>query len=297
MGELVALVSQKLRGRGIKSNDEVKFDGESLQASENMKKVVSNYFMLVSTKLEEGEEYVMYTDAGERAAGAVLVRRNIKANMEKPIEFESQVFNEAQQKYLLLELRSDSRTIVAYLKNAGGVPDVMIMKWVAYAQMYNVEIEHIPREENFLANALTKFGRYCLRMEKEDIKEYITKKLEKECEKCQRYTRKQKETIWGTRPVRGVMEEVAIDHLIIGPNQQNYQLLVGQCTFSGWIEARLVNSTRSELVIEFLIEEIYGRHGIVQTVFANSGTTSARSVKQYVESRGSEMKITLPQNP
>ncbi|KAJ1499170.1 hypothetical protein HMI55_004549 [Coelomomyces lativittatus] len=66
-----------------------------------MKKVVSNYFMLVSTKLEEGEEYVMYTDAGERAAGAVLVRRNIKANMEKPIEFESQVFNEAQQKYLV----------------------------------------------------------------------------------------------------------------------------------------------------------------------------------------------------
>ncbi|KAJ1505191.1 hypothetical protein HMI56_001251, partial [Coelomomyces lativittatus] len=86
------------------------------------------------------------------------------------------------QRFLIgqrFELRSDSRTIVAYLKNAGGVPDVMIMKWVAYAQMYNVEIEHIPREENFLADALTKLGRYCSRIDKEDIKKYITNKLEK----------------------------------------------------------------------------------------------------------------------
>ncbi|KAJ1499869.1 hypothetical protein HMI54_011312, partial [Coelomomyces lativittatus] len=99
MGELVAPLSQKLRGRGIKSTDDVVFEEESLQAFENMKKAVLNYCVLVSTKLEENEEYVMYTDAGEKAAGAVLVKSNKLTKEEKPIKFESQVFNEAQQHY------------------------------------------------------------------------------------------------------------------------------------------------------------------------------------------------------
>ncbi|KAJ1501249.1 hypothetical protein HMI55_003485 [Coelomomyces lativittatus] len=93
------------------------------------------------------------------------------------------------------------------------------------------------------------------------------------------------------------MEEVAIDHLIIGPNPQGYQLLVARCTFSGWVEARLVNSTQGELVVDFLREEIFNRHGRVRNVLADSGTTRSRIVREYVEKKGARMQVTLPQNP
>ncbi len=47
---------------------------EAREAFMNMKKAMKQYITLVPTKLEEGEAYILYTNAGELAAGAVLVQ-------------------------------------------------------------------------------------------------------------------------------------------------------------------------------------------------------------------------------
>jgi len=125
-----------------------------------------------------------------------------------------------------------------------------------------------------------------------DVKDFV-----RECRQCQMYNRVKNETLWGARPVMGVMQEVAIDHLTLGQNKKKLQLLVGRCTFLGWVEAILVPNTKSEYVVDFLRTEIFARHGVVKTILADSGSVSSALVREFVESRGAELKVTLPQNP
>jgi hypothetical protein len=115
-----------------------------------------------------------------------------------------------------------------------------------------------------------------------DVKELVQK-----CDLCQRFGKRQGSGILLSRPVRDVMEEVALDHVFVMDegNGKKY-LIVGRCTFTGWVEAQVVKSTDAGSVIKFLETEIYARHGPIPRFLADNGTVGGPEVRKYVESRG-----------
>ena len=91
------------------------------------------------------------------------------------------------------------------------------------------------------------------------------------------------------------MVEVAIDHVNIEGKSKFPYLLVARCTFSGWIEAFPTKTTESKKVIK-LLSSIFSRHGFVLRVIADSGTTSAMEVREFVENLGISFQKTMAQN-
>ena len=74
-------------------------------------------------------------------------------------------------------------------------------------------------------------------------------------------------------------EKLAIDHL--GPfplsNRGNKHIIVAIDYLTKWVEARAVPSQKAEDVVKFYIEQVYCRHGSVETLASDQGKGSFRS--------------------
>ncbi|KAJ1503384.1 Gypsy retrotransposon integrase-like protein 1, partial [Coelomomyces lativittatus] len=74
----------------------------------------------------------------------------------------------------------------------------------------------------------------------------------KHCHECQMCDNRGREEAYLSRPLLGVMQELSMDHMYMGPCKGYTHLLDLRCNFSGWSEVQPVASEGSEHVIEFL---------------------------------------------
>jgi RNase H-like domain found in reverse transcriptase/Integrase zinc binding domain/Reverse transcriptase (RNA-dependent DNA polymerase) len=151
------------------------------------------------------------------------------------------------------------------------------------------ELGHRGREATYAAVARRHFwpGMY------QDVKAFVAG-----CDTCQRFKGRADEGLLASRPVRGIMEEVALDHVhIMKEGTTGRYLLNARCTFSGWVEARVVADTSAKHVVDFLEEEVFARHGPIPVFLADNGTVSAAEVRECIEKKGGRLVTTTPYNP
>ena len=126
---------------------------------------------------EKAPPFVVYTDAGEVAIGGVFMQED--NGTLQPIRFVSKVLHECQRHYaaikkevlaikLVLEklesylahtkfiLRTDSRTAIGMIRNPNTVFDKAVFRWIMRIREFDFEIQHVNREDNELADALTR---------------------------------------------------------------------------------------------------------------------------------------------
>jgi hypothetical protein len=99
LSELCGPLTNKLKGRGINSNDVVRWTEEEKENFEKVKAAIAKVGFLCPPDYSDGaSRFVLYTDAGDYAAGAVLTQEN-KEKKECAVRFESKMFNTCQQSY------------------------------------------------------------------------------------------------------------------------------------------------------------------------------------------------------
>ena len=124
-----------------------------------------------------------------------------------------------------------------------------------------------------------------------DLKAFV-----QSCHKCQMCTKASPQEVYKSRPIHSVMTEISMDHVFMDGTSEMKYLLDARCNFSGWIEARPVPTTSATHVISFL-EDVLSRHGGVYRVVADNGSVGCYAVREFLASRGIELRTCLPYNP
>lgn len=132
----------------------------------------------------------------------------------------------------------------------------------------------------------------------------MRKIIEEFCKSCplciQKKKTKESHGIPANLPSEGLWECVYMDCL--GPypttNDGNRFILAAIDSFSRNVEVRAVESTTSQEVIRFLMEDIIARHGIPRTIITDNGTNFiSAAIKEVYQNLGIENKQTTPYNP
>ncbi|KAJ1502262.1 hypothetical protein HMI55_002978 [Coelomomyces lativittatus] len=108
IGELCGPLYNKLKGNSRKSNETITWTDDESEVFQVVKNELVQVGSLAAPNMNPGAPpFIIQTDAGDNAMGAVLLQASVTGGDPRPIKFVSQAFNEAQKKYATPQKEQD----------------------------------------------------------------------------------------------------------------------------------------------------------------------------------------------
>lgn len=102
---------------------------------------------------------------------------------------------------------------------------------------------------------------------REEVQKYV-----RTCDGCQRYSRERLEEPLKLVEVPEVFQKVHMD--LIGPfieSGKKKLVIIARDYLTGWVEARAIPNKTKQQVVNFLISEIFTRHGVPREIVTDRG--------------------------
>lgn len=197
---LVAAPIYHLMKRGVP----FAWENEQIEAMEALRQALTTAPALMPINYEPGAGLIIVaSDASGSGWGAVLMQED-ELQRRHPSRYESGVWTAVERNYdagkreckgLLKALKKfrrylygisfvielDAKTLVAQLnRSASDLPGALVTRWIAWIQLFDFEVRHIPGKKNLVADGLSRRPLGVLEEEEEDeedIDDYIDAQL------------------------------------------------------------------------------------------------------------------------